>query len=157
MRKRILEKEQEKLSPAKDERLDLESLAQVEISSEDAAHPIEEALTFSGKAGWRAAEAGRQTLRIIFDDPQRIKSIQLRFREEQQPRRQEFVLQWSSGKGAPFREIVRQQYNFSPGSSTEEQENYTLTLDKVKVVELTIVPDVDGGNARASLSSLWIT
>lgn len=156
MRKRIIDRGQEKFSPSKVERLDLESLAQVEVTSEDAAHPVEEALTFNGQ-GWRAAEAGRQTFRIIFDDPQRINGIHLRFEEEKQPRTQEFILQWSSGNGDPFREIVRQQYNFSPGSSTEQQENYTLTIDNAKVVELTIVPDIGGGNARASLSSLWIT
>ena len=157
MRKRIIDRDQEEFSPGNEERLDLESLAQVEITSEDAAHPIEGALTFNGQTGWRAADAGRQTIRIIFDDPQRINGIHLRFEEEQQPRTQEFVLQWSSGNGDPFREIVRQQYNFSPGSSTEEQENYTLTIDNVKVVALTIVPDVGGGNARASLTSFWIT
>ena len=156
MRKRIIDRGQERFSPGNADRLDLESLAQVEVTSEDAAHPVEEALTFNGQ-GWRAAEAGRQTIRIIFDDPQRITGFHLRFKEEQQPRTQEFVLQWSSGNGDPFREIVRQQYNFNPGSSTEQQENYTHTIDNAKVVELTIVPDIGGGNARASLSSLWIT
>ena len=156
MRKRIIDQDQKNSFSDGEERLDLERLAQVEITSEDAAHPIEGALRFSSQTGWRAAEAGRQTIRIIFDEPQRINSIHLRFEEEQQARTQEFVLQCSPGKGEPFKEIVRQQYNFSPGSSTEEQENYTLHIDDVKVVELSIVPDVGGGNSRASLSSLWI-
>lgn len=156
MRKKIISEEVKPLS-GNDKKLDLAQLAQVEISSEDADYPIENALTFSGQSGWRAATAGRQTIRLLFDEPQQINTIHLRFREEQLARTQEFVLRWSPGSAHPFREIVRQQYNFSPDSSTEEEENYTVNLDGVKVVELTIVPDVSGGNARASLSSFWIT
>lgn len=156
MQKKIINEEAKSLS-GNEKKLDLAQLAQVEVSSEDADYHIENALTFRGQSGWRAATAGRQTIRLLFGEPQRINTIHLRFREEQLARTQEFVLRWSQGNAHPFREIVRQQYNFSPASSTEEEENYTVHLDGVKVVELVLVPDIDGGNARASLSSLWIT
>lgn len=156
MRKKIINEEPGSLS-RDEKKLDLAQLAQVEISSEDADYPIENALSFSGRSGWRAATAGRQTIRLLFDEPQQINTIHLRFTEEQLARTQEFVLRWSPGNDLPFREMVRQQYNFSPDSSTEEEENYTVKLEGVKVVELVLIPDINGGNARASLSSLWIT
>ena len=39
--------------------LDLEHVAQVEVTSEDAAHPIESALVPGAESGWRAAQSGQ--------------------------------------------------------------------------------------------------
>lgn len=156
MRKRIIDQDPQNVLPADGKWLDVKRLAQVEITSEDPSYPIEDALEISTSSGWRASKTGSQTIRIIFDEPQRINNIQLLFTEEQQARTQEFLLRWSPDNGRSHREIVRQQYNFSPGSSTEELENYTVNLEGVKVLELIIVPDVGGGNARASISKLWI-
>lgn len=133
--------------------LDLERLARVEVSSEDPAHPVEDALRTSGAAGWRAGAAGPQTLRLRFDEPQRLQRIRLHFEETQHERHQEFVLRWSAD-GKSFREIVRQQWNFSRSGSTSEAENYTVALDGVRVLELQVVPDTSGGDARASLVEL---
>lgn len=71
-------------------------------------------------------------------------------------RTQEFVLRFSSNRGGPFREIVRQQWNFSPPTSTREVEEYGVELSDVTVLELTIVPNISGGTARASLKSLHL-
>ena len=71
-------------------------------------------------------------------------------------RTQEFVLQALSNPGGPFREIVRQQWNFSPPTSTRESEEYRVELSEVTVLELTIVPDISGGAARASLKTLHL-
>jgi len=60
--------------------LDLESLASFEISSEDAKHPIDNALR-EDQQSWRAAEDGEQTIRITFDSPQTISRIGLCFEE----------------------------------------------------------------------------
>ncbi len=57
----------------------------------------------------------------------------------------------------PFREIVRQQWNFSPPTSTRESEEYRVELSEVTVLELTIVPDISGGAARASLKTLHLS
>jgi len=91
---------------------------------------------------------------LVFDQPQTLKHISLVFEEEQTERTQEFVLQWSADKGGPFREIIRQQWNFSPPNVIREVEEYQLKLFDVTVLELTIVPDVSGGTARASLKSM---
>jgi hypothetical protein len=46
---------------------------------------------------------------------------------------------------------VRQQYNFAPPAVTDEFEDYAVDLVGVTVLELTIVPDISGGDARASM------
>ena len=92
--------------------LDLVTIARVELTSEDPAHPVESALISSGGSGWRALEPGRQTIRLLFDEPLEIKRIHLMFHEDEQQRTQEFVLRWSPDNGRSYREIVRQQYNF---------------------------------------------
>lgn len=153
MRKKITDKESPEVFHDDKNWLDLEAMAQVEITSEDEAFPVEGALALNGRSGWRASKAGLQTIRIIFDEPQQVNKINLLFKEEQQFRTQEFVLRCSPATGGPGHEIIRQQYNFSPESSTE-QETYTVNLAGVKVLELTITPDVSGGNAHASLSRL---
>ncbi len=134
--------------------LNVERLADVEISSEDPGAPVEGALLHRRSCGWRASEPGKQTLRLLFHAPQRLSRIKLEFVEQADERTQEFVLRWSAGEGDPFREIVRQRWNFSPAGSTEEIEEYAVQLDRVSILELVIVPDVTGGPARAKLAAL---
>ena len=134
--------------------LDLERLARVEITSEETGHPIESALTTGGGPGWLAGETGKQTVRLFFDEPQALGHIRLVFEEERWERTHEFVLRWSKDGGTSYREILRQQYTFSPPGATREVEDYTVNLDGVTALELTIVPDISGGDARASLISL---
>jgi hypothetical protein len=155
MRKRTVQQGAQGNSPLDDQDwLDLEHLAQVELTSENADHPIESALTPNTGSGWRAQTPGKQTIRLLFDKPQNITRIYLLFQEEDQARTQEFVLRWSPDGGASWREIVRQQYNFSPPDSTRELESYTVELDALTVLELSIIPDISGGEARASLVRL---
>jgi hypothetical protein len=130
--------------------LELESLAQVELTSEDPAHPIEAALK-PGDAGWRASEPGTQSIRLLFHQPQRLRRIRLRFDEPGAERTQEFSLRWSPDGGRSFRELVRQQYTFSPRGSTSETEELEVDLAAVTALELTIIPDQGHGRAHASL------
>ncbi|MBI5591316.1 MAG: hypothetical protein HY881_12615 [Deltaproteobacteria bacterium] len=156
MRKRIINQKPQNASPVDQSWIDLQRLAQVELTSEDSEHPIEAALIPGFGSGWRAAQAGEQTIRLLFDDPQRVRRIQLLFLEDQQVRTQEFVLRWSPDAGQSYREIVRQQYNFSPPGMTREFEDYTVDLVGVTALELRIVPDISGGDARASVAQLRI-
>ena len=130
----------------------MEKGAAVEVTSEDPEHPIESAFSAKDSSGWRAGHAGRQTLRLIFDSPQILRLIHLVFTEQHESRTQEFALRWSATEGVPLREILRQQYNFSPGSS--EIEDYRVNLEGVKVLELEINPSISGGETRASLAEL---
>ena len=156
MRKRIIDQESQNVVPVDQGWLDLQSLAQVELTSEDAANPIEAALVPGAGLGWRAAQAGEQTIRLLFDELQRVRCIQVLFHEDQQARTQEFVLRWSPDGGRSYREIVRQQYNFSPPGVTRELEDYAVDLAGVTALELRIVPDISGGDARASVAQLRI-
>jgi hypothetical protein len=132
----------------------LEKLAQVEVTSEDRLHPIESALLPSASGGWRAAEPGEQLIRVIFDEPQKIDRILLVFEEHELERSQEFVLRWSSNAGQSYREIVRQQWNFSPPGTVVECEEYRVQLSNVAVLELHITPHKDRLSAVASLAQL---
>ena len=131
----------------------LEHAATVEVTSEDKNYPIESALSLERGQGWRAAEPGVQTIRLFFDNPQKISRISLIFEEDEITRTQEFVLR----SGGPFREIVRQQWNFSAPTSTREIEEYRVGLSRVSVLELTIVPSISGVSACASLKSLHLS
>jgi hypothetical protein len=130
----------------------VEDLAEVEMTSEDAMHPIESAFLDDGNPGWRAGVAGSQTIRLRFENPQRIRLIHLRFIESAVERTQEYVLRWSSDKGRSFREIVRQQWNFTPSGTTEETEDHQVDLSNVTVLELIINPDIGNQNAIASIA-----
>jgi hypothetical protein len=129
----------------------LAPLAQVEVTSEAPDFPIEAALEPGHPGGWRAATTGVQTIGLLFDAPTRIERVRLRFHEEAVARTQEFVLRWS-GNGLWFREIVRQQWTFSPTGGTKQSEDYRVELDGVIKIELTIVPDISGVPAHASLA-----
>jgi hypothetical protein len=155
MRKTITSKTQPPSSRLQEEAwLDVASLADVELTSEDAEHPIESAFLPVGGSGWRAAQPGEQTIRLVFRNPQRIRRIWLEVIEPAVDRTQQFVLRWSADGGKSFTEIVRQQWNFSPAGSTHEMEDYRVELPNVSVIELTIVPDISGGDARACLAHL---
>jgi hypothetical protein len=156
MRKRIINQSPQNVAPVDPSWLDLQRLAQVEVTSEDAANPIEAALIPSVGSGWRAAQAGEQTIRLLFDESQKVRRIQLLFHEDQQARTQEFVLRWSPDAGQSYQEIVRQQYNFSPPGMTREFEDYTVDLVGVMALELRIVPNISGGDTRASVAQLRI-
>jgi hypothetical protein len=184
MRKRLIESDAETTAghgTVAGEWLDLASIAEVEISSEDERFPIEHALEVGDSAagttgaqpaamGWRAATTGPQTIRLRFDAPIAIHRIYLRFLEREVERSQEFTVYAGSGDGElrpanaalrpadALREIVRQQYSFSPGGSTKEIEDYTVDLKGVTMLELHIdpdrAPDPKQSRAHATLASL---
>jgi hypothetical protein len=156
MRKRIIAPREEAPASAEDDWLDLERLAEVEVSSEEIAHPIEAALLPGRGSGWRAAAPGEQTIRLLFTRPQRLKRISLTYLEPATPRTQQYVLRWSPDGGRSYREIVRQQWNFNPQGASSETEDHRVDLPAVTALELTIVPDIGGGEAVASLARLRV-
>lgn len=155
MRKKIIGRPDTRNGSGRNQKwLDMEALARVELTSEDPAHPIETAFRSDAGSGWRAKEPGTQTVRLLFDEPLRVRRMRLLFRETETPRTQEFVLRWRSSTDPDFRQIVRQQYNFSPPGTTEELEDYDVVLDAMTELELTVVPDIAGGPVYASLTQL---
>ena len=76
MRKRILTPAPTTAHP--EDWLDFEGSATVEVASEDKDFPIESSLsTIEPKPGWRAAQRGAQTIRLVFDEPQQQPASEL--------------------------------------------------------------------------------
>lgn len=157
MRKRLITPTPETIRSRGEGWLDVERAAVVEITSEEKDYPVESAFVSGETRGWRAATPGPQTIRLVFDKPQRLKQISLVFEEKETTRTQEFVLRWSSDGGSSFREIVRQQWKCSPPETIREVEEYQVELSNVTVLELIIVPNMSGGTARASLQRLRLS
>ena len=154
--------------------LDLESIASVELTSENPDFPIEDALTGhygvkqAGRGhacrGWSAGANGPQTITLRLDHPQTIHKVRVRFSEPENERWQEFALRCliagdgsSGGSGqTEWREIVRQQWTFSPLGSIEETEEYMVNLPGVTALELWIDPDRGRNRIRATLAELRV-
>jgi len=157
MRKRLITPTPESIRTRGESWLDVEGQAVVEVTSEDKNYPIESAFVSGDAQGWRAAAPGRQTIRLVFDHPQPLRCISLVFEESETARTQEFVLRWSPDGGNSVKEIVRQQWNFSPPDSVREVEEYQVELSAVTILELIINPNISGGVARASLKNLRLS
>jgi len=133
--------------------MDLGQIATVEVTSEDPGFPIESVFSADSGPGWRASQKGEQQIRLIFDQAVAVHRIQLHFLEPTRDRLQEFTMRWSAADGGPPKEIVRQQWNFSPAGSTSELEDYEVNLDGVSTVELVIQPDLTHHDALATLAA----
>jgi hypothetical protein len=154
VRKTILRHGDHVAAPSRTEWLGIDAIAGIGVTSEDADAPVENVLDPNPKGGWRAGEYGPQTIQVTFSGPTNIRRIQVVFRESQFARTQEFALHCRHASGERS-EVIRQQWTFSPHGSTEENEDYRVTLDDVVLLELAIVPDING-RGRASLASLRI-
>lgn len=60
--------------------------------------------------------------------------------EAEVARVREFVLQWSPDNSKSYREVVRQQWNFSPPGTVREREEYAVEISDVTVLEVSICP-----------------
>jgi hypothetical protein len=154
MHKRIGGEQAARSTPPAGDWLDIASLARVELTSEDPAFPFESAVRPETGSGWRAQTPGMQHIRLVFSEPQRIRRVRLVFEEEAQSRTQEFTVAYSADPGQRVRELVRQQYTFSPPSTTREVEEYTWALEHVTALEVRIVPSISGDAVCASVREL---
>jgi len=154
MRKRIIDSNENQKVDSDHNWLDIEKIAIVEVTSEEEAFPIESALLLGKVSGWRASVQGKQVIRLVFDNPQKIQWIRLKFEELETERTQEYVLRWSADGDQSYQEIVRQQWNFSPEGAISQIEDYQVELPAVSILELAINPEITAGNAFASLKEL---
>jgi hypothetical protein len=155
VQKTILEHNHHPATSSGNEWFGVEAIAGIGVTSEAYDAPVENVLYTDRETGWRAGEPGPQIIRITFSGPTNIRRIQLVFRERQFARTQEFTLHCSLA-GGQKREVIRQQWTFSPQGSTEEVEDYRVTLDDVVVLELAIIPDIGNGGVHASLVRLRV-
>ena len=121
----------------------------MELTSEDPDRPIERALVDQGTSGWRADAPGPQSICLAWPAPTSLRRIRLVFEEHSHARTQEFVIRAATSEGV--REILRQQFTFSPPGTSVQREEYATRLDGVLRIELAIVPAIDGGSAVATL------
>src|SRR5260370_4147177 len=126
MRKRLITPAPESTRTRGESWLDVERQAVVEVTSEEKNYPVESAFVSGDARGWRAAASGRQTIRLVFDEPQRLRCISLVFEENETARTQELVLRWSPDGGNSVKEILRQQLNFNPPDSVRQGATYQV-------------------------------
>jgi len=157
MRKRLISSPGKIDSSPADDWLELQNVALVEVTSEADGYPVEGALLLHQERGWRAGTPGTQIIRLLFDEPQTIRTICLLFRESQAARTQEFLLRWLPHGTALWKDVVRQQWNFSPPHTAEERETYKVDLASAAGLELSINPDVSRQGVRASLESMQLS
>jgi hypothetical protein len=137
--------------------IDVTTVATVLVTSEDPGHPIDHAfdsLTGPGGSRWVAGEPGEQTVILAFDAPQSIRRISLEIEETEVARTQELDLAISCDGGQTYRDLVRQEYNFSPPGTTFEREEWAISAGGVTHLRLRIKPDKGGKPGRATITSL---
>ena len=137
--------------------IDVAAVATVLVTSEDPGHPVDHAFdSQSGPGGtrWVAGESGEQVLILAFDVPQSIRRVLLEVEEREVARTQEIQLACSGDGGRTYRELVRQDYNFSPPGTTFEREDWTVATEGVNHLRLQIKPDKGGKPCRAKITSL---
>ena len=130
--------------------LPLPRLARISATSEDADHPVLAAFGASNERGWKADGVGPQVIRIRFREPLPVARIRLVFDEDQAERTQEFTLSCVFPQGRE-REIVRQQFTFSPAGARRQVEEFVVDGDAVTEVILRIVPDISERRVFATL------
>jgi hypothetical protein len=156
IRKRLIS-EQSSMPAENPGELDIAGLALLAYSSEDPNHPLEHLVDgHCGRGGTRWASARPNvTERIVleFDRPQRISRLVYEVEEGGQERTQEVRVEISTDRGRTYRQVLAQDYTFSPQGATFQHEDLRLDLAAVTHLKLTIVPN-KGGSGVATLTSL---
>ena len=139
--------------------IDVVAVATVLVTSEDPAHAVDHAfdgLRGPGGSRWIAGETGEQGLILASDAPQTIRQVGLEIEEPEIARTQELHLSASCDGGRTYRELLRQEYNFSPPGTTFEREQWAASIEGVTHLRLVIKPDKGGKPCRATLTSLTL-
>ena len=134
-------------------------VATVQVTSERSDHPVENVFDSSrgpGGSRWIADGPGEQTVILLFDSPQTIRKIGVEVEELAVSRTQELFVSISSDGGQTYRELVRQEFNFSPPGTSFEREVWSVAAEAVTHLRLEIKPDKGGRVGRATLTSLTL-
>lgn len=137
--------------------IDIVGCATIAYSSWDPAYPIEHLLDgHSGPGATRWISARPDVIeRIVveFDRPQAISRLVYEVEEALHERTQEVRVEVSENGGRTYRQILVQEYTFSPRGATFQREEQRLDLHRVSHLRLTIVPNKNG-SGTATLTSL---
>ena len=137
--------------------IDVAEVATVQFSSEQNDHPIDHVFDQSrgpGGSRWIAGAPGTQTVILVFDTPQTITRVGVEVEEDAVSRTQELSLSVSEDEGRTYRDLVRQEFNFSPPHTTFEREVWSVAALRVTHLRLEIKPDKAGRVGLATLTSL---
>jgi F5/8 type C domain-containing protein len=133
------------------------SCATIAYSSEDPGHPVEHLL--DGRSGpgatrWISAHPDViERIVVEFDRPQTISRLVYEVEEAVRERTQEVRVEVSEDEGRTYRQILVQEYTFSPRGATYQREEQRFNLQQVSHLRLTIVPNKNG-SGTATLTSL---
>src|ERR1700731_4516759 len=156
LRKRPLETDAA-TSPRAAGEIDIAGGATIAYTSEDPAHPVEYLLDGScgpGATRWISARPDTiERIVIEFDRPQTISRLVYEVEETMRERTQEVRVEVSEDGGQSYRQILVQEYNFSPGGATYQREEQRFNLRQVTHLRLTIVPN-KSGSGTATLTTL---
>ena len=136
--------------------IDIAEVAAVLVTSEAPDHPIDLAFDLDrGRRGarWIAGEPGERTVTLAFAAPQTINQILLEVEEPEFARTQELHLSLSCDGGRTYRELLRQEYNFSPAGTSFERKKWKVSAQGVTHLRL-VKPDKGDKPCRATLTSL---
>ena len=158
LRKRVIPKPSQGPLPLEGE-ISIADVATVQVTSEQTDHPIDHAFDLSrgpGGSRWIAGGPGEQSVTLVFDRPQTIRRIGIEVEELAVSRTQELSVSVSSDGGRTYRELIRQEFNFSPPGTSFERELWTVSAGAVTHLRLEIKPDKGGHVGRATLTSLIV-
>ncbi len=118
------------------------------------AHPITAVLVVDDIEDARVliAETLLQAGFLVRTAENRLDALIATCEEQSRAGTQEFTLRAFTLDGE--REIVRQQFTFSPPETTIEREEYATNLNAVSRLELVIIPAIDGGNAVGHIEGM---
>jgi hypothetical protein len=139
--------------------IQIADVATVQVTSEEADHPIDHAFDHNrgpGGSRWVAGAPGEQSVTLLFDHPQTLRQIAVEVEEPEISRTQELAVLASSDGGRTYRVLVRQEFNFSPPGTSFERELWSVSADAVTHLRLEIKPDKGGRIGRATLTSLAV-
>ena len=156
LRKQIITESPSAPSPVPG-RIAVAAVATVLVTSEDPEHPIDHAFDDRrgpGATRYVAGETGEQVVILAFDAPHSIRRVVLEVEEREVARTQELQLAVSGDGGLTYRELVRQEYNFSPPGTTFEREDWAVAAEGVTHLRLVIRPDKGGKPCRAAITTL---
>lgn len=137
--------------------LDVPAIATALCTSELENHPIEHMFDGRPDTRWVAAADGEQTLILAFDTAQVLRRVGLIIEERTERRTQELDLALSTDGGLTFREVIRQEFNFSPDGATIQRQDWQLPPGQhCTHLRLHIRPD-KSGVGRATVTSLTLS
>ena len=90
---------------------------------------------------------------VEFDQPRAITRLIYEVQETMRERTQEVRLEASDDGGRTYRQILVQEYNFSPRGATFQREDQRVDLRQVTHLRLTVVPN-KSGSGTATLTAL---